>query len=96
MLRIYHDDTASIQFEQALLIEPNAFRKGDLLFFKYAVGECVGGVIFGDGAGALQDDGAVVVGLIDEVDGASADFAAVVDDGLMHLEAIHSLAAKAG
>ena len=95
-LRVPDDRATTFEFETTLLVEPNTRRKCDLLFFKHAMGQNVGGVIFKDGTSALQDHRAAVVGIIDEVDGATADLATIINDGLMHLPAIHSLAAEAG
>lgn len=56
--------------------EGDGFGVGDAFLLKDAGGECVGGVIVHDFAGALGDDGAGVVFVGAEVDGAAGDFAA--------------------
>lgn len=61
-----------------------------------AGGEGVGGVVVEDGAAVLDEDGAGVVGVVGEVDGAAGDLAAVVEDGLVDVVAVHALAAEAG
>ena len=50
-----------------------------VFLFEDAGGEGVGGVVGFDGDGALQDDDAVVDGLVDEVDGTACDFGSVVE-----------------
>src|SRR5690348_13819926 len=60
------------------------------------MGEGFGADVFQYRAGALDDDGAVVVGAIDEMDGAAADFAAVGEDGFMDTAAVHAFSAEAG
>src|SRR5687768_14423798 len=82
---------------QAVLLEQSdGLGVGDFFFFEYAVGEGVGRVIFEHGADALEDNRAVVVLLIDEVNGAAGDFAAVGEDGFVNFSAVHSGAAEAG
>src|SRR5258706_7943325 len=60
------------------------------------MGEGFGRVVFEHGAGALEDDWAVVVFLINEMDGAAGDFAAMGEDGFVDALAIHSRAAECG
>jgi len=67
----------AIGFEAVLGEEANGLRVGDFLLFKDAVGKGFGRVVFEHGAGALEDDRAIVVFLINEMHGASRDFAAM-------------------
>ena len=55
---------------------------GLMLLLEDAGGEGFGDVFVENGDGFLQDDDAVVYGLVDEVDGAAGDFGSVVE-GLM-------------
>ena len=55
-----------------------------------------GGIPIADGAAALEDDRAGVIGFIHEVNGAAADLAPLVQHRLMHFTAIHALAAERG
>ena len=69
---------------------------GFLLGFEDALGECVGGVVFEDGDRLLPDDWAVVVLVVDEVDGAAGDADAGVEHGLVDVVAVHAGAAEGG
>lgn len=68
----------------------------DHFFFKDAGSKRIGSVVVENGTGALEDDGAGIVGVVDEVDGAAGDFAAVIDDGLVDVVAEHPFAAEGG
>jgi hypothetical protein len=52
---------------------------GEVLLFEDAFGEGIGGVIVMDRDNALEDDDAVVDGLVDEVDGAAGDLGAELE-----------------
>lgn len=65
----------------------DGFGVGDVLFDEDALGEGVRVVGFEDGYGALEDDGAVIEVLVDEVDGAAGDFYSVVEGLLLRIEA---------
>ena len=80
-------DAGLVDEEAALGKELNGLGVGDTFLLKDAGGEGVGGVIFEDGAGALEDDGAGIVLVGDEVDGAAGDFAAALEDGLVDVMA---------
>ena len=56
----------------------------------------IGRVFLQHGAGALEDDGAVVVFLINEMDGAAGNFAAVGENSLVDASAVHPGAAECG
>ena len=58
-----------------------------MLLLEDAGGEGFGGVGVEDGDGVLQDDDAVVYGLVDEVDGAAGDFRSVVEGLVLGVEA---------
>ena len=61
-----------------------------------ARGEKLGRVVFLDRHDALQDDWAVVVMVVDEMNRAAAHFGAVLEDGLVDAVAVHALAAEGG
>ena len=63
---------------------------------EYAGGKGLCGVVFFHDDGCLQNDRASVVAFIDEMYGAAGDFRAVVQHGLMGVEAVHPFAAKGG
>ena len=71
-------------------------RVGFLFGFEDALGERVGGVVVEDGDRLLPDDRAVVVFVVDEVDGAAGDLDAGVEDGLVDVMAVHAGAAEGG
>ena len=57
-----------------------------MLFDEDALGEGVGVVRIEDGDCALEDDGAVIEALVDEVDGAAGDFDSVIERLLLGVE----------
>ena len=58
-----------------------------MFLFEDASGEGFGGVGVEDGDGFLEDDDAVVYGLVDEVDGATGDLGSVVEGLVLGVEA---------
>ena len=58
-----------------------------MLLLEDARGEGFGGVVVEDGDGVLQDDDAVVYGLVDKVDGAAGDLGSVVEGLMLRVEA---------
>ena len=80
--------------ESVLGKEGYCFGVGDAFLLEDAGGECVGGVVVEDVAGALGDDGAGVVFVGAEVDGAAGDFAAGVEDGFVDVMSPHALSAE--
>lgn len=93
---VHHPHPPPLDLQSSLLKQSQSRGVGDLFFFKHSGGEGVGGVGFENGAGALEDNGAGVVGVVHKMHGAAGDFAAVVEDGLVDFGAEHALAAKAG
>jgi hypothetical protein len=84
-----------VYYGEAVLGEEGyCFGVGETFLLEDSGGECVGGVIVEDGAGALGDDGAGVVFVGAEVDGAAGDFAAGLEDGLVDVVAPHALSAE--
>ena len=65
----------------------DGFGVGDVFFDQDALGERVGIVGLEDGNAALEDDNAVIQVLVDEVDGAAGEFAAVVEGLQLGFEA---------
>ena len=63
---------------------------------EYAGGKGLCGVVFFHDDGCLQNDRAGVVAFINEMHGAAGDFCAVVQHGLMGVEAVHPFAAEGG
>lgn len=80
------DVLATVDFVIAAGDAGDGFAIGDVLFGEDPVGEGVRIVGFEDGNGALEDDGAVVEVFVDEVDGASGDFYAVIEGLLLSVE----------
>ena len=65
----------------------DCFGVGDVFFDQDSLGEGLGVVGVEDRDGALEDDGAVIELVVDEVDGAAGDFDAVVEGLLLGVEA---------
>lgn len=65
-------------------------RQGFAFLFEDSGGEGVGGIVGEDGAGFLDEDGAVVVAVVGEVDGAAGDLAAVLEDSGVDVVAVHA------
>ena len=83
-------------FQPALLKKADRLRISNFFLFKDTMGEDLGCVILKHGTGALQNNRAIVVFLINEMDGATGDLAAVGQDGLVNLSPVHSAPAEAG
>src|SRR5215210_4292422 len=81
--------------QPALLKEADRLGVGDLLLLEHPVRQRLRRVVFGYYAWALQDDRSGVVGVVDKMDGAAADLAAVLDDRAMNLGPEHPLATEA-
>src|SRR6266850_57466 len=82
--------------QAALPKEADGLWVSDFFLFEDTMGEGFGCVVFENGADALEDDGTIIVFLINEMDGATGDFAAVGEDGLVDVEAVHATSAEAG
>ena len=79
--------TACADFVVAAGEAGDGFGVGDVLFDEDALGEGVGVVRIEDGDRALEDDGAMIEVLVDEVDGAAGDFDSVIERLLLGVEA---------
>lgn len=77
----------------ALDVEADGFGVGEAFLFEDSCGEGVGGVGGEDGDFLLEEDGAGVVGVVGEVDGAAGFFFAGGEDGLVDVVAVHAFAA---
>ena len=88
------DHASSNNFESPLSEEVNRLGVCDALLLEDPCGERLGCVVVEDGDGALDDDGAVVVDVVGEVDGASADLAAGSENGLVDMMPPHTFSAE--
>lgn len=76
----------------SVLRGPKANRVGEGLAFEIEDSflERLRGIVGEDGANALEEDGSVVVLVIDDMDGAAGDLDTVIDGGLMDAEAVEA------
>ncbi len=93
---LFDRDSTFAEGQTAGLIEANCLRIGDFFLLENAMGEGFWGVVVENGASSLKNDGPGVVGGVDEMDGAPADFCAMVKDGLMDALAVKARAAEGG
>lgn len=89
-------DEGAIDGETSVSIESDGFGIGGAFLLKDACRDIVRGVGVEDGDGALEDNGAVVVLVVGEVDGAAADFDAASNDGIVNVMTVEALAAEGG
>ena len=87
-------DAVVLDFEAVLGKEDDGLGVGEGFLFEDSGGEGVGGVVVEDGAGALDDDGAGVVFVGAEVDGAAGDLAASLEYRFVDVVAPHALSAE--
>ncbi len=77
-------------------VSVDGFGVGEAFLFGDAGGEGGGGVGGEDGDFFLEEDGAGVVGVVGEVDGAAGFFFAGAEDGFVDVVAVHAFAAEFG
>src|SRR5690606_30241790 len=89
-------DDAAVDGDPVLCEEPDGLRIDPVLHFQYTCGEGFRRIAGEDGDGLLQDDGAGVVLLVDEVDRRARPAYAVGQDGFVHAAAVHPFATESG
>ena len=84
----------AFDFNTIFLKQPDRLGIRDLLLLKNSMSQRIGRIVFKHRANPVKNDRARIVGLVDEMNGASAYLAVLIDDRLMHAPAEHSLAAE--
>ena len=96
MVGVVDPHGAPVLADPTLGEEAQGLRIEAVLHVSDPVGQGLRRVVGVDRHGVLQNDGAVVVLLVDQVHGGAAPVHAVVEDGAVDVHAVHALAPKGG
>jgi len=94
MLRGVDPDCATVAVNSVFGKQPEGFRVNAVFDRPDPIGELGWGIVGVDRDRLLKDNGAVIVFLVDKVDGGACPMDAVVEHGAVDVHSIHALAAK--